>query len=143
MDGICAVSPELQQLVIAIPSKSDNKPAISVHNYQKKATDGTFNWYQPSNLTLKPHRRPCGAICINRNGSLVASAPLKAKKVKIFSTTDGALVLKVSRGAINSMVKHITFSYNSEMLSLTSSDKQTVHVWRCGLEQLAHPEETK
>ena len=83
---------------------------------------------------MRPHRRPLGAIAINRNGKLVATVPFKAKKVKIFSTADGSLVLKVSRGTTNSLIKHMCFSTNSEMLSLTSSDKQTVHVWKIGLE---------
>ena len=51
-----------------------------------------------------------GAIAINRNGTLIATVPFKAKKVKIFSTVDGSIVLKVSRGSTNSQIKHLNFS---------------------------------
>mmetsp|Transcript_686 Transcript_686/g.935 ORF Transcript_686/g.935 Transcript_686/m.935 type:complete len:127 (+) Transcript_686:767-1147(+) len=90
-------------------------------------------------MITRPHRRILGAIAINRNGTLVATAPLKTKKIKIFSTNDGSIVLKVSRGSSSSFIKHLSFSFNSEMLSLTS-DKPTVHVWRLGLEAEANPD---
>ena len=123
MNGLCAVSQDLDSLMVALPFKNEGKSSVIIHSNTCKANDGTFRWFQLAHQIVKPHRRPLGAIAINRNGKLVATVPFKAKKVKIFSTLDGSLVLKVSRGTTSSLIKHMCFSTNSEMLSLTSSDK--------------------
>ena len=57
--------------------------------------------------------------------------------VKIFTTSDCVQIKKLQRGATYSRLCQLSFSQSSGLLSLTSVDKQTVHVWRCGLESLA------
>ena len=51
--------------------------------------------------------------------------------MRLFSTEDGSLVKKMVRGMSSCVIKDLSFSANSDLLSLTSSDKPTVHVWRC------------
>ena len=114
-----------------------------VYSYANKDPDGNFRWLSSSHLKLRPHSKPLGAAILNQHGTLVSTAAIKGASVKIFSTVDGTLVLKLKRGSTSSAIRHLCFSPNSGMLSLTSCDRQTVHVWRTGLESFANDGSTE
>ena len=79
-------------------------------------------------------------MTLNSNGTLLAMGTVNGTKVKIFNTVDGQCLRKLARGNTHCKIRHLCFSLSSALISLTSQDKQTVHVWRTGLETHAGSE---
>ena len=80
------------------------------------------------------HPEPVGGLALNSNGMLLASCSINGTNIKIFSTRDCTKLRKLSRGKTSCQICHLSFSLSANLISLTSKDKQTIHVWRCGLE---------
>jgi len=117
-----------------MPSHNDGKPWVSIYTYTDRVAGHPFNWSHINRQSLQTSHEPIGALTLNANGSLLASGSVKGTNVKIYSTADCTLLRKLSRGTTHSFIKHLCFSRTSGMISLTSDDKSTIHVWRCSLE---------
>ena len=75
---------------------------------------------------------------MNGNGKLLATGSEHGTSVKIYATEDGSELRTFTRGKTYCSIRHLCFSKSSGLISLTSNDKQTIHVWRCGLESVAN-----
>ena len=130
--GICAISTDPRSLVFALPSHTDSKPWIQVYTSAHKGQDDL-----PIKLfdrdTLSTHNEAVAALALNVNGTLLASGSTAGTNVKIYTTrvTGFQYIKKLNRGATGCRIKQLSFSHTSALLSLTSYDKQTVHIWRC------------
>lgn len=75
---------------------------------------------------------------MNGNGKLLAAGSEHGTSIKIYATEDGSELRTFTRGKTYCSIRHLCFSKSSGLISLTSNDKQTIHVWRCGLESVAN-----
>ena len=121
-------------MLIALPTQNqDSKSQITVHKFTDRVTGTT--WADRTSVSVRTHRQEAGALALTPNGSLLASGSIKGTNVKIYSTAEMQLLKKLARGNTHSTLRDLCFSQRTGMLSLTSGDKPTIHVWRhCGLE---------
>lgn len=129
--GLCAISQNPACMVVVMPSHNDgNKPWLSVYTFTDKVSSQAFKWGNLERKALSTHSEPFAALALNNRGSLLAVGSEKGTNVKIYATSNCQLLHKVSRGNTHCNIIQLEFNKTSSLLSLTSSDKSTIHVWR-------------
>lgn len=79
-------------------------------------------------------------MCLNYNGSLLATASEKGTLVRIYSTENGELLQELRRGKDKAEISGIIFDKRSKWVAVTS-DRTTIHIFNVKLDQ--QKEETK
>lgn len=113
--GLCALSPSSTRQVLACPGKPDSKGQIRVE------VCGTP-------IFIQAHESELGAIALNSEGTLVATASQKGTLIRVFNTETAAPMFELRRGAEQAVIYSIAFNPSSTFLAC-SSDKGTVHVF--------------
>jgi len=80
-------------------------------------------------VIIPAHESELGALCVNREGTLVASASERGTVIRVFSTASGQVCHELRRGADRAIIFSICFNAASTFLACTS-DKCTVHVFQ-------------
>ena len=72
-------------------------------------------------------------MCLNYNGSLLATASEKGTLVRIYSTENGELLQELRRGKDKAEISSIIFDRKSKWVAVTS-DRTTIHIFNVKLD---------
>ena len=116
INGIVGFSPGELICVLAFPYESRGK--VRIVNFNSLA--------QPPIITA--HESKIACLCVNRNGTLLATSSDKGTLVRIFDVKDGKLLIELRRGAKNAEINCIIFDeYNKHVAC--ASGTGTVHIF--------------
>ena len=79
-------------------------------------------------LVIPAHDTEVGAIAVNPDGTLIASASERGHIIKIYSTDAGEVVQELKRGNSKAEIDNILFHPHQYILACTSS-KQSIHIF--------------
>ena len=79
-------------------------------------------------LVIPAHDGEVGAIAVNPDGTLIASASERGHIIKIYSTDAGEVVQELKRGNSKADIDNILFHPHQYILACTSS-KQSIHIF--------------
>ena len=93
---------------------------------------GLFTFSDKSITALiNAHESSISYLCLNSDGSLIATASDKGTLIRIFKTDDGTFLQELRRGKDKAEIHSICFSPTSKFVA-SSSDKGTIHIWSLG-----------
>jgi WD40 repeat protein len=116
INGIVGFSPGELISVLAFPYESRGK--VRIVNFNSLA--------QPPIITA--HESKISCLCVNRNGTLLATSSDKGTLVRIFDVKDGKLLIELRRGSTNADINCIIFDeYNKHVAC--ASGTGTVHIF--------------
>ena len=116
--GMLGLSVDDQNIVFACPG--DAPGCVYIEN----STAGTHRLVEAHKDTAS-----LGTLCLNDDGSLLATTDVYGYTVRIFDTATGAKLAEFQRGRAAATVRAMRFSPDSAWLSLTSS-RPTVHIFK-------------
>jgi len=112
--GLCSLSPSTNT-VLAVPGI---KPGtVHIELYDTKSTQ-----------TIQAHNNGITQVCLNLEGTRVATSSEKGTLIRIFDTKTGTQIRELRRGADKAEIYSIAFSPDSLWLAVTS-DKGTTHLY--------------
>lgn len=117
--GLCAISAAEKPIckIIALPHV--DKGALKVMNYVvDKAID----------MFILAHDIEVGALAVNPEGTLIASASARGHIIKLYSTDSGEVVQELKRGNSKAEIGQIVFHPELYLLACTSS-KTSIHIF--------------
>jgi WD40 repeat protein len=79
-------------------------------------------------MVIPAHDTEIGAIAVNVEGTLIASASERGHIIKIFSTDGGEVVQELKRGNSKAEINGILFHPTQYILACTSS-KTSIHIF--------------
>jgi len=79
-------------------------------------------------LVIPAHDAEIGAMAVNPEGTLIASASGRGRVIKIYSTDGGEVVQELKRGNSNAEINGLVFHPNSYLLACTST-KSSIHIF--------------
>ena len=116
INGIVGFSPGEFITVLAFLYESKGK--VRIVNFNSIA--------QPPIITA--HESKSARLCVNRNGTLLATSSDKGTLVRIFDVKDGKLLIELRRGTTNADINCIIFDeYNRHIACANGTD--TVHIF--------------
>ena len=78
--------------------------------------------------SIQAHDTEIGAISINPEGTLIASASQKGTVIKIFSSDGGELLQNLRRGSKGATITSIVFHPSLNIIACTS-DRESIHLF--------------
>ncbi|KAK1597787.1 autophagy-like protein 18 [Colletotrichum navitas] len=140
--AICALSPSSENCYIAYPlpkpreESGDKRPAHAppLSTYVAPTSGEVLVF---DTLTLKAvnvieaHRSPLCCICLNSEGTLLATASETGTIIRVFSVPGGQKLYQFRRGTYPSTIYSMSFNLSSTLLCV-SSTSDTVHIFRLG-----------
>lgn len=88
---------------------------------------------------IKAHKLNIRCLCLNRTGTLIASASITGTIIRIHSTRTTALLFEFRRGIDRAIITSMKFSHDDSKLAVLS-DKHTLHVYN--IDEKQHPSDT-
>jgi WD repeat-containing protein 45 len=79
-------------------------------------------------LVIPAHDTEIGAMAVNPDGTLIASASQRGHIIKIYSTDGGEVVQELKRGNSKAEITSIVFHPSQYLLACTSS-KSSIHLF--------------
>lgn len=113
--GLCALCPYSNNNVLVCPSLT--KGSIRVELYDQKKT----TW-------IEAHESAISCMCLNYDGTRLATSSETGTLIRIFDTNTGATLQELRRGADRAEIYSIAFHPTSAWLAV-SSDKGTIHIF--------------
>lgn len=146
--AICALSPSSENCFIAYPLP---KPREDPEARRPAHAPPQSTFVAPSSgellvfdtLTLKAvnvieaHRSPLSCICLNSEGTLLATASETGTIIRVFSVPKGQKLYQFRRGSYPSTIYSMSFNLSSTLLCV-SSTSDTIHIFRLGAPQGAN-----
>ena len=140
--AICALSPSSENCFIAYPLP---KPREESDARRPSHAPPQSSYVAPTSgevlvfdtLTLKAvnvieaHRSPLCCICLNNDGTLLATASETGTIIRVFSVPRGQKLYQFRRGTYPSTIYSMSFNLSSTLLCV-SSISDTVHIFRLG-----------
>ncbi|KAH7146585.1 WD40-repeat-containing domain protein [Dactylonectria macrodidyma] len=140
--AICALSPSSENCFIAYPLP---KPREEADSRRPAHAPPQSTFVPPTSgevlvfdtLTLKAvnvieaHRSPLCCICLNNEGTLLATASETGTIIRVFSVPRGQKLYQFRRGTYPSTIYSMSFNLSSTLLCI-SSTSDTVHIFRLG-----------
>ena len=80
---------------------------------------------------IEAHRSPLCSICLNNEGTLLATASETGTIIRVFSVPKGQKLYQFRRGTYPSTIYSMSFNLSSTLLCV-SSTSDTVHIFRLG-----------
>lgn len=117
--GLCALSQAEKPISKIICLPAQEKGALKVLNY---VVDKSID------IVIAAHDTEIGAIAVNPNGTLIASASQRGHIIKIYSTDGGEVVQELKRGNSKAEINSIIFHPTSYILACTST-KSSIHLF--------------
>lgn len=140
--AICALSPSSENCFIAYALPKPREDADT----RRPAHSPPQSTYVPptsgevlvfDTLTLKAvnvieaHRSPLCCICLNNDGTILATASETGTIIRVFSIPRGQKLYQFRRGTYPSTIYSMSFNLSSTLLCV-SSTSDTVHIFRLG-----------
>ncbi|CAI5747475.1 unnamed protein product [Peronospora destructor] len=122
--GLCALCPNLSNTVLACPGVTRGTVRIELYDLRKTTL-------------ITAHEAELSQICLNVDGTRLATASDKGTLIRIFDTQSGQITQELRRGADRAEIYSICFSPTAPLLAC-SSDKGTVHVFSLTAEGSGH-----
>ena len=119
--GLVALNPDPENTVLATPDMA--KGHVRVNNYEKNKS-----------IKIPAHQAALYAMCLNYNGTLLATASDKGTLIRIFSTETGQALSELRRGKEKAEINSITFDLKSQLLACTS-DRNTIHIFTVNVKE--------
>ena len=116
INGIVGFSPGELISVLAFPYESKGK--VKMINFNSLA--------QPP--IIPAHESKIACLCVNRNGTLLATASDKGTLIRIFAVKDGTLLTELRRGTKNTEINCIVFDEFNKYVG-AASGMGTVHIF--------------
>ena len=116
INGIVGFSPGELISVLAFPY--DSKGKVRIVNFNSLA--------QPPIITA--HESKIACLCVNRNGTLLATASDKGTLIRIYDVKDGKLLIELRRGSKNADINCIIFDEYNKYVACASG-MGTVHIF--------------
>lgn len=116
----------------------------SVSNTQNRLGDAIIydlNTLQPI-AVIGAHKSALAALCLSKDGNLLATASDKGTIVRVFEVHSGTKLFQFRRGSYPTRIYSLSFSENNQFLVATSSSG-TVHVFRLGEDELLENKQKK
>lgn len=140
--AICALSPSSENCFIAYPLP---KPREEPDARRPSHAPPQSTYVAPTSgevlvfdtLTLKAvnvieaHRSPLCCICLNNDGTLLATASETGTIIRVFSVPKGQKLYQFRRGTYPSTIYSMSFNLSSTLLCV-SSISDTIHIFRLG-----------
>jgi autophagy-related protein 18 len=140
--AICALSPSSENCFIAYPLP---KPREDPETRRPSHAPPQSTYVAPTSgevlvfdtLTLKAvnvieaHRSPLCCMCLNNEGTLLATASETGTIIRVFSVPKGQKLYQFRRGTYPSTIYSMSFNLSSTLLCV-SSTSDTVHIFRLG-----------
>jgi autophagy-related protein 18 len=140
--AICALSPSSENCYIAYPLP---KPREDPDSRRPSHAPPQSTYVAPTSgevlvfdtLTLKAvnvveaHRSPLCCMCLNNEGTLLATASETGTIIRVFSVPKGQKLYQFRRGTYPSTIYSMSFNLSSTLLCV-SSTSDTVHIFRLG-----------
>nr|AXS58679.1 autophagy 18-related protein homeolog b [Epichloe coenophiala] len=141
--AICALSPSSENCFIAYPLPKPREEADSrrpIHAPPQSTyvapTSGEVLVFDTLSLkainVIEAHRSPLSCICLNNDGSLLATASETGTIIRVFSVPRGQKMYQFRRGTYPSTIYSMSFNLSSTLLCV-SSTSDTVHIFRLSL----------
>ncbi|KAF4587591.1 protein-vacuolar targeting protein Atg18 [Ophiocordyceps camponoti-floridani] len=141
--AICALSPSSDNCFIAYPlpkprENSDSKrpshaPPLSTY---VPPTSGEVLVFDTLTLkavnVIEAHRSPLSCICLNNDGTMLATASETGTIIRVFSVPRGQKLYQFRRGTYPSTISSMSFNLSSTLLCVSSAS-DTVHIFRLGV----------
>jgi autophagy-related protein 18 len=140
--AICALSPSSENCYIAYPlpkpreDPDTNRPAHAPPQSTFVApTSGEVLIFDTLSLkavnVIEAHRSPLCCICLNNDGTLLATASETGTIIRVFSVPKGQKLYQFRRGTYPSTIYSMSFNLSSTLLCV-SSTSDTIHIFRLG-----------
>ena len=113
--GICALSPDADNTVLAFPSITKGHVRVERLNEDKK-------------IYIKAHDGDITCLALSKDGNLLATASEKGTLIRIFDTESRQQIKEVRRGSTHAEIYCIAFSNDKNYLCCVSSSG-TVHMF--------------
>jgi len=113
--GLVALNPDPENAVLATPD--EQKGYVRVNVYEKNKS-----------MKIPAHQTALSAMCLNYQGTLLATASEKGTLIRIFSIETGYALQELRRGAEKADIYSICFDMQSQWLAC-SSDRSTIHIF--------------
>ncbi|KFA62367.1 hypothetical protein S40285_07203 [Stachybotrys chlorohalonatus IBT 40285] len=140
--AICALSPSSENCYIAYPLP---KPREDTDARRPQHAPPQSTYIAPTSgevlvfdtLTLKAvnvieaHRSPLCSMCLNNEGTMLATASETGTIIRVFSVPKGQKLYQFRRGTYPSTIYSMSFNLSSTLLCV-SSTSDTVHIFRLG-----------
>lgn len=151
--AICALSPSSDNCYIAYPlpkARQETDVRRPSHAPPQSAyiapTSGDVLVFDTLTLkavnVIEAHRSPLCCICLNSEGTLLASASETGTIIRVFSIPRGQKLYQFRRGTYPSTIYSMSFNLSSTLLCV-SSTSDTVHIFRLDhLENATSPAST-
>lgn len=141
--AICALSPSSENCFIAYPLP---KPREEPDARRPSHAPPQSTYVAPTSgevlvfdtITLKAvnvieaHRSPLCCICLNNDGTMLATASETGTIIRVFSVPKGQKLYQFRRGTYPSTIYSMSFNLSSTLLCV-SSVSDTVHIFRLGV----------
>lgn len=140
--AICALSPSSENCFVAYPlpkprEDADARRPAHAPPQSTYVTPTVGDVLVFDTLTLKAvnvieaHRSPLCSICLNNDGTLLATASETGTIIRVFSVPRGQKLYQFRRGTYPSTIYSMSFNLSSTLLCV-SSTSDTVHIFRLG-----------
>ena len=77
---------------------------------------------------IQAHETDIGALSVNPDGTLIASASIRGTVIKIFSADGGETLQTLRRGSGNAVIQDIVFHPSLHIIACTSN-KTSIHLF--------------
>ncbi|RTE71657.1 Autophagy-related protein 18 [Fusarium euwallaceae] len=140
--AICALSPSSENCFIAYPlpkPREDPDARRPAHAPPQSTyvspTSGEVLVFDTVALkavnVIEAHRSPLCSICLNNEGTLLATASETGTIIRVFSVPKGQKLYQFRRGTYPSTIYSMSFNLSSTLLCV-SSTSDTIHIFRLG-----------
>lgn len=141
-DAICALSPSSENCHLAYPlpeprEDTDNRRPSHAPPQSAYVTPTSGRVLIFDTVTIKAvnvieaHRAPLSCLCLNNDGTLLATASETGTIIRVFSVPRGQKLYQFRRGTYPSKIYSMSFNLSSTLLCV-SSTSDTVHIFRLG-----------
>ncbi|KAI9295150.1 WD40 repeat-like protein [Neoconidiobolus thromboides FSU 785] len=135
--AICALSPSNENGYLAYPAPTPSEDSPFSNQSSNSNTNGTstgdiiiFDTLSLSVVNIiHAHKSSISYMCINPEGTMLATASDKGTVIRVFSLPSGQKLFQFRRGSYNAKIYSISFNMVSSLLCV-SSDTDTVHIFR-------------
>ena len=130
--GISSISNDPKKYIFSFPNEI--KGSISLIDFEEFENDNIEQIKDIEKLEKKPniiknaHKGYLNVICLNYNGSKLASTSDRGTLVRIFSTKTRTLIFEFRRGNTDANIYSLNFSFDDSLLGLTS-DHGSCHIF--------------